>query len=39
LNGLGHDHAFAGGETVVTNGQLLLSDGTRVAVRERKAGL
>jgi len=30
---------LAGGETVVTNGQLLLSDGTRVAVRERKAGL
>jgi membrane fusion protein, multidrug efflux system len=28
-----------GGETVVTNGQLLLSDGTKVAVRERKAGL
>src|SRR6516162_977916 len=30
---------LAGGETVVTNRQLLLSDGTRVAVRERKAGL
>jgi RND family efflux transporter MFP subunit len=30
---------LAGGETVVTNGQLLLSDGTRVTVRERKAGL
>ena len=30
---------LAGGETVVTNGQLLLSDGTKVAVRERKAGL
>jgi membrane fusion protein, multidrug efflux system len=28
-----------GGETVVTNGQLLLSDGTKVAVRESKAGL
>jgi RND family efflux transporter MFP subunit len=27
-----------GGETVVTNGQLLLSDGTKVAVRESKAG-
>jgi RND family efflux transporter MFP subunit len=27
-----------GGETVVTNGQLLLSDGTRVAPREPKAG-
>jgi membrane fusion protein, multidrug efflux system len=26
------------GETVVTDGQLLLSNGTRVAVRERKAG-
>ena len=27
-----------GGETVVSNGQLLLSHGTKVAVRERKAG-
>jgi multidrug efflux system membrane fusion protein len=27
-----------GGETVVTNGQLLLSNGTKVAVREPKAG-
>jgi len=27
-----------GGETVVINGQLLLSDGTKVAVRERKPG-
>jgi RND family efflux transporter MFP subunit len=27
-----------GGETVVTNGQLLLSDGTKVDVRESKAG-
>jgi RND family efflux transporter MFP subunit len=26
------------GETVVTDGQLLLSNGTRVTVRERKAG-
>jgi membrane fusion protein, multidrug efflux system len=29
---------LAGGETVVTNGQLLLTNGTKVAVRERKAG-
>ena len=28
-----------GGETVVTNGQLLLSDGTKVAVRERQGGV
>jgi len=28
---------LSGGETVVTNGQLLLSDGTRVAPREAKA--
>lgn len=27
-----------GGETVVTDGQLLLSNGSKVAVRERKAG-
>jgi membrane fusion protein, multidrug efflux system len=27
-----------GGETIVTNGQLLLSNGTKVAVREPKAG-
>jgi RND family efflux transporter MFP subunit len=29
---------LAGGETVVTNGQLLLSNGTRVAPQEAKAG-
>ncbi|MGB3272057.1 MAG: efflux RND transporter periplasmic adaptor subunit [Xanthobacteraceae bacterium] len=29
---------LAGGEEVVVDGQLLLSDGTRVAPRERKAG-
>jgi hypothetical protein len=27
-----------GGETVVSDGHLLLTDGTRVTVRERKAG-
>jgi hypothetical protein len=27
-----------GGEVVVTNGQLLLSNGSKVAVREPKAG-
>jgi RND family efflux transporter MFP subunit len=31
------EEGLSGGETVVTNGQLLLSDGTRVAVREAKA--
>jgi len=29
---------LAGGETVVTDGQLLLSDGSRVEARTRKAG-
>jgi multidrug efflux system membrane fusion protein len=32
------DRGLQGGETVVTDGQLLLSNGTRVAARERKAG-
>jgi RND family efflux transporter MFP subunit len=32
------EEGLVGGETVVTNGQLLLSDGTRVAPREAKAG-
>jgi membrane fusion protein, multidrug efflux system len=39
---LGSDSVLAsgleGGETVVTNGQLLLSDGTRVAARAAKVG-
>jgi RND family efflux transporter MFP subunit len=30
--------ALRGGEVVVTNGQLLLQNGTKVAVREQKAG-
>ena len=29
---------LAGGESVVTDGQLLLSDGTRVEPRAKKAG-
>ena len=29
---------LAGGETVVTDGQMLLSNGTAVDIRERKAG-
>ena len=29
---------LAGGETVVVNGQLLLSNGTKVDAREAKAG-
>jgi RND family efflux transporter MFP subunit len=32
------EEGLAGGETVVTNGQLLLSNGTRVAPQEAKAG-
>jgi RND family efflux transporter MFP subunit len=32
------ESGLAGGETVVTNGHLLLTNGARVAVRERKAG-
>ena len=32
------ESGLEGGEVVVTDGQLLLSDGTRVAARERKAG-
>jgi RND family efflux transporter MFP subunit len=32
------EEGLTGGETVVTNGQLLLSNGTRVAPREPKAG-
>ena len=32
------ESGLEGGETVVTDGQLLLSNGTRVAPRERKAG-
>jgi membrane fusion protein, multidrug efflux system len=32
------DSGLEGGEIVVTDGQLLLSNGTRVAPRERKAG-
>jgi membrane fusion protein, multidrug efflux system len=32
------DSGLDGDETVVTDGQLLLSDGTRVAPRERRAG-
>lgn len=32
------DSGLAGGETVVTNGHLLLTNGARVTVRERKAG-
>jgi hypothetical protein len=39
---LGNESVLAsgldGGETVVTNGQLLLSNGTKVAVRAPKAG-
>jgi len=31
-------NGLAGGETVVTNGQLLLTDGTKVAVRGPKVG-
>lgn len=31
-------HGLAGGEVVVTDGQLLLTDGTRVSTRQRKAG-
>ncbi len=31
-------NGLAGDETVVTAGHLLLSDGTRVAAREAKAG-
>jgi RND family efflux transporter MFP subunit len=32
------EEGLAGGETVVSNGQLLLSDGTRVAPQQAKAG-
>lgn len=32
------ESGLAGGETVVTNGQLLLNDGTKVAVRSSKPG-
>lgn len=32
------DSGLQGGETVVTNGHLLLTNGARVTVRERKAG-
>ena len=32
------ESGLEGGETVVTDGQLLLSDGTRVAPREPRAG-
>ncbi len=32
------ESGLEGGETVVTDGQLLLTNGTRVAPRERKAG-
>jgi membrane fusion protein, multidrug efflux system len=32
------ESGLEGGETVVTDGQLLLTNGTRVAARERKAG-
>jgi RND family efflux transporter MFP subunit len=32
------DTGLTGGETVVTNGHLLLTNGARVTVRERKAG-
>jgi len=32
------ESGLAGGETVVTNGHLLLTNGARVTVRERKAG-
>jgi membrane fusion protein, multidrug efflux system len=32
------ESGLAGGETVVTDGQLLLTNGARVAARERKAG-
>ncbi len=32
------ESGLSGGETVVTNGHLLLTDGVRVTVRERKAG-
>jgi RND family efflux transporter MFP subunit len=32
------ESGLAGGETVVTNGHLLLTSGARVTVRERKAG-
>ena len=32
------EKGLSGGETVVTNGHLLLTDGARVTVRERKAG-
>jgi membrane fusion protein, multidrug efflux system len=32
------EEGLTGGETVVTNGQLLLSNGSRVAPQERKAG-
>jgi hypothetical protein len=39
---LGSDSVLAsgldGGETVVTNGQLLLSNGTKVSVRAPKVG-
>jgi multidrug efflux system membrane fusion protein len=33
------DGGLAGGETVVTNGHLLLTNGARVTVRERKTGV
>jgi RND family efflux transporter MFP subunit len=32
------EKGLAGGETVVTDGQMLLSDGTAVEIRDRKAG-
>ena len=32
------DSGLAGGETVVTNGHLQLTNGARVQIRERKAG-
>jgi multidrug efflux system membrane fusion protein len=33
------EHGLDGGETVVTDGHLLLANGTRVTVRERRAGV
>jgi RND family efflux transporter MFP subunit len=32
------ESGLSGGETVVTNGHLLLTDGTQVVIREKKAG-
>jgi hypothetical protein len=32
------EKGLSGGETVVTDGQMMLSNGTAVDIRERKAG-